>query len=349
MESLDDLPDEILEKIIARTGRSLAPVSKRFLILYNRYYMKKVSKIVDLDSMQMEAIMPEIVTEVTKLTDIRLPITKILLGSAVPTTSSFTIPPALCCSWYIAYGMMQYIPFIVASPIEEDRIMDGTIRRVAEFGLPRAMVPDAPNMQLNIWIDVRDPSNLFDLARIYTDIGPLYDISLAHIMRLPLQTPDWINEPGLYCFNLGTFKTKFMEDYEDDPCIPFIITTTFPIDVNTSNNAPYRVLGYSFDTYKEQFTHPWIMFRIDSKFKQRFEHIPQIFLLKLVYINYIYHYTDYRITNKLWEGTETKYNACETGSPEVTGRPLATVLWEYPTLFKDGPISIPELCAPRIL
>ena len=311
--------------------------------------MKKVSKIVDLDSMQMEAIMPEIVTEVTKLTDIRLPITKILLGSAVPTTSSFTIPPALCCSWYIAYGMMQYIPFIVASPIEEDRIMDGTIRRVAEFGLPRAMVPDAPNMQLNIWIDVRDPSNLFDLARIYTDIGPLYDISLAHIMRLPLQTPDWINEPGLYCFNLGTFKTKFMEDYEDDPCIPFIITTTFPIDVNTSNNAPYRVLGYSFDTYKEQFTHPWIMFRIDSKFKQRFEHIPQIYTINGAYMNYIYQYRNDEIEHILWEGTLDPYHSDRTGSPVATGRPLATVLWEYPTLFKDGPISIPELCAPRIL
>lgn len=311
--------------------------------------MRKIAEMVDFNSVQMQAIIMPIIRQVNKLMDVRLPITKILLGTAVPTTSSFTIPPSLCCSWYIVYSMMQYVPFVVATPLEEDRIMDGTIKRVAEFGLPRAMVPDAPNMQLNIWIDVRDPSNLFDLSRIYTEIIPHYDISPADVMSLPLQTPDWINEPGLYCLNLGTFKTAFMGRFRRDPCTPFVINTYFPSSVNTGDNAPYRVLGYSFDTYKEQFTHPWIMFRIDSKFKQRFEHIPQIYILNWVYMNYIYLNTDDDVDNVLWEGTLHPDNAGGPGSPEVTGRPLATVLWEYPTLFKDGPISIPELCAPRIL
>lgn len=350
MASLNDLPDEVLLEIISLTGRSLAQASRRYLRLYNRHYMDKVSKICALNDGDWGVIVTDITNILNNTADVREPIIKALEGSAVPRLDYHTFPEIMCVSWYLIYSMMQTLPFITATSRRDFITPEDVLVKTCHFGLPRAMVPDGPRMQLNMWVDVHNPDNLGALPSVGTQIRPEHDVSVTKYLGPPVQIADWIKERGLYCINLGTFSTGFLANYNDAVCIPMVIHTFFTEIGITNRSMPFDVLGYSFDTYKPQFTHPWIMFRIDSKFTQRFENIPELAVTSFTFEpdpeDIPGSLSDYP---QLWCGTLEGDQEKRPSTTVIKERPVAEVLWEYPTRFKDGPISIPELCSTRII
>lgn len=120
---------------------------------------------------------------------------------------------------------------------------------------------------INAWFHVKSLEGTFKLATLVTEIR-ISPYDKYKTTSMPANIRDFINEPGIYCFNMGKVpKFDISESTAKPPIVPFEIRLMERSMTPPSyfEHSDLIFLGYDFVQY-DKFK-PWLFFCIDEEFK----------------------------------------------------------------------------------
>ncbi|QLQ81948.1 hypothetical protein HG537_0G02020 [Torulaspora globosa] len=250
---LDELPEEILSRLLKECPSELRSVSKGFYRLHNELYKRKVLGLLsDVEEKQFwNCLLRPLQQYVRSLDFLR---EKARLIVSVDGGIEW-----IDDSWYIIYNALM-------GPLKcENRFVRSPARDSLDYQRPiftgHCVVPRNVPCRINAWFYIDNLEAARKLSTLATEFRDSPYERYETVGTVP-NIADFITETGVYCFNLGrlpkidgqTFPTTLelrlversmtLPDYYESPLLEF--------------------LGYDFNNYG---SNSWLFFRIETVFK----------------------------------------------------------------------------------
>lgn len=264
---LDDFPIEILWKLLAECPQELRSVNRRFYYLHNELYKEHVMQSVEVKEEKFWITVGPCIASYVKSLDFLRKDSRLMVKGEQEYISD---------SWYIIYNALSYPLKCWNNPALCERdsldyqkpIYSGkcVVPAICRDGIVRTKT--GTHISLNAWFYIENPFAATKIPGLVTEVR---QSQYGSYKKRSTQgnVADFVKEPGVYCFHLGTLPDIYLGDQElanGSFLCPFELRL---VEVGMApptyfENSGITFLGYDFNGYG--CSDAWIMFRIDPEF-----------------------------------------------------------------------------------
>lgn len=247
---MNELPVEILWSLLKECPRELRSVNRRFYLLHNELYKRKVSRL--LSGVEREfwnCVLRPLQQYVRSLDFLREKARLIVDGGTEWKDDS----------WYIIYNALL-------GPLKcENRFPGSFAGDLLDYQRPIftgycVVTPNVP-CRINAWFYIDNLDAARKLATLVTEFRDSPYDRYQTVSTVP-NVADFITETGIYCFNLGKLPKISGQTF---PTILELRLVERSMTLPNYFESPFlQFLGYDFNNYGRD---SWLFFRIDSIFK----------------------------------------------------------------------------------